>query len=153
MIYIEPPRVKLSLRARLFGMKEHVRYESDQFMEAANLYINQKEWQKALESLRSVLSLEPASPYIHCLIGDCYHQAGNDEMATIFYREVLRLSGKFIYNNNVESALYSLGCIYHKKADKREALECFRKIFVKTQDPVRLGMVKAHVRNINSTVL
>lgn len=144
-----PPCVKLGLRARLFGVEERETEEGSDAIGRAAEKAEAGDHAGAISRLSRALDEEPESPYVHCLIGDMYAKLGEEDAAEAFYRETLRLSGFFLAaNRNTESALYALGCIHLNRGETGAARRCFRKVFARTQDGLRLKMVERQLREL-----
>ena len=148
IIYITPAIIRLGFWQRLFGVSEQVTSETDELLQRAGHHTEAKDWPETMNVLTFALSQEPCSPYIHCLIGDCYRSAGYDDLAKQFYDETIRLSGRWRYNTNVESAMHSLACILQKEGQIDAAVFLFNKILRKTTNSLRKKNVRARLRAI-----
>ena len=148
ILCVPPPMPWLGFWERLFGVREDTTCQGDQFVQTAMQRAEAEDWAGAMKALAAALAREPRSPYIHCLIGDCYHSAGYDNLAKPFYDETIRLSGRWKYNGNVESAMYSLACILHKEGQVEAAIFLYNKLLAKSPSGLCKKKVSARLRAI-----
>lgn len=62
------------------------------YMEAAALYFQMKEYERALEELKSASALRPGLAEPHLCMGDCYAKMGRKDDAMKSYRRALELN-------------------------------------------------------------
>ncbi len=62
-----------------------------QHTDRAKIYLNQKNYEKAVQELRDALKLSPQSPEIHSIIGQTYYKQNLSGMAKAHFRQALKL--------------------------------------------------------------
>lgn len=123
------PRVVLRLKKPEISKDAVITDEASlAYIEQATMLFNNKEFDQALTILEQFLAQNPKAYQVQILIGDCYREKGDLDMATDAYGDAVEAAraDPNLGQQVLPKALAALGDIYLKKNDLEKAQQYFK---------------------------
>ncbi len=134
----------------LQSMIDEDRENSSLHIQIAQLYYREELDEKALESLKTVIQLNPEDPKIWIQLGETALDGGNFELAESAYARALRLEP-----DNGESA-YELALLIFRRGDNLEAIKELEKALLLMEKPlpalIKLGEIHYLLKEYTTSV-
>ena len=123
LIYYAIPDNNKSLQFILLAGDKGLKKTSDYMENLGNAYLNTKQYEKGLETLKEVLKKRPGDPELLYTVGEAYYKTGK-------YPEAIEHWDRILEEDNQNSdAFYMIGMAYHKKGEKEKGQQiCDRAI-------------------------
>jgi tetratricopeptide (TPR) repeat protein len=120
---------------------------ADIHTQIGNIYYDQREYEKAIESYQKSLSIQPNNPNVETDMATCYHYLGKPDEALKLFDHVLQYSPGFA------QALYNKGIVLiHDKNDIEGGLRAWEEELKSETDPARRAQLQQSIDQLKSSV-
>lgn len=120
---------------------------ADIHTQIGNIYYDQKEYEKAIESYRKSLSIQPNNPNVETDMATCYHYLGKPDEALKLFDHVLQYSPGFT------QALYNKGVVLiYDKNDIEGGIRAWEEELKYETDPGRRAQLQQSINQLKSSV-
>jgi tetratricopeptide (TPR) repeat protein len=111
-----------------------------------NIYYDLKEYEKAVQSYRKSLEIQPADPYVETDLATCLHYLGRDDEALERFDHVLKHTPDF------PQALYNKGIVLiQSKNDVEGGIKAWEKLLQTDLDPARRAELQRDIQQLKSS--
>lgn len=102
--------------------------DKDTMVELGNLYLDNFEYPKAIETYTRAIKLDDKNPVLVTNLGSAYYRMGQLETAISYFKQATKIEP------NHAQAWYNLGVVYHKQEARAETIEAWEKYLLIEKD-------------------